>query len=192
MRRIIASEGITVDGFFADSQGAIDWQALGEEFNAYSLELLDSVDALLFGRATYEQMKAWWPTPAGEGYSPEIAQRMNAAAKFVVSSQPQDLSWNNAHQLSGDLSEAIADLKAQPGKDIAIFGSGSIVAQLTDLGLVDEYRLTLNPVILGAGVGLFKDVRNRRPLRLTESRPFSSGAMLLCYSPDRPREEEGL
>ncbi len=192
MRRIIASEGVTLDGFFADSQGAIDWQALGEEFNAYSLELLDSVDALLFGRVTYEQMKAWWPTPAGEGYSPEIAQRMNAVAKFVVSSQPQDLSWNNTHQLSGDLSEAIADLKAQPGKDIAIFGSGSIVAQLTDLGLVDEYRLTLNPVILGAGVGLFKDVRNRRPLRLTESRPFSSGAMLLCYSPDRPREEEGL
>ncbi len=187
MRRIIVSEGITLDGFFADSQGAIDWQALGEEFNAYSLELLDSVDALLFGRVTYEQMKAWWPTPAGEGYSPEIAQRMNAAAKFVLSSQPQDLSWNNAHQLSGDLSEAIVDLKARPGKDIAIFDSGSIVAQLTDLGLVVEYRLTL-----GTGVGLFKDVRNRRSLRLIETRPFSSGAMLLCYSPDGRGEEEGL
>ena len=116
---------------------------------------------------------------------------MNAVAKFVVSSQPQDLSWNNTHQLSGALSEAIADLKARPGKDIAIFGSGSIVAQLTDLGLVDEYRLTLNPVILGAGVGLFKDVRNRHPLRLTESRPFSSGAILLCYSPDQHGEGNG-
>src|SRR6266704_4619447 len=91
VRRIIASEGITLDGYFAGSQGEIDWQALGEEFNAYSLELLDSVDALLFGRVTYEQMKAWWPTPAGEGYSLEIAQRVNAVAKFVVSNQPQDL-----------------------------------------------------------------------------------------------------
>jgi len=112
---------------------------------------------------------------------------MNAAAKFVLSNQPQDLSWNNAHQLSGDLSEAIVDLKARPGKDIAIFDSGSIVAQLTDLGLVDEYRLTL-----GTGVGLFKDVRKRRSLRLIETRPFSSGAMLLCYSPDGRGEEEGL
>ncbi len=191
MRRIIASEGITVDGFFADPQGAIDWQALDEEFKTYSLELLDSVDSLLFGRVTYEQMKAWWPTQAGEEYSPEIARRMNGATKWVASSQPVDLAWDNTQQLGDDLPQAVAQLKAQAGKDIAILGSGTIVAQLTDLGLIDEYRLTLNPVILGAGAGLFKDVRERRPLRLIESRTFGSGAMLLCYSPDEPREDAG-
>jgi dihydrofolate reductase len=95
MRRIIASEGTTLDGYFAGSQGEIDWQTLDKEFNAYPVELLDSVDTLLFGRVTYEQMQAWWPTPAGEGYSTEIARRMNSATKLVVSSKPVELSWES-------------------------------------------------------------------------------------------------
>jgi dihydrofolate reductase len=183
VRRIIASEGITLDGYFADPQGGIAWQALDEEFNAYSIELLDSVDTLLFGRVTYEQMTAWWPTSAGEGYSPEIARRMNAVAKLVVSSNEVGLSWNNARQLKEDLPKAVTQLKGEAGKDIAILGSGSVVAQLTDHGLIDEYRLTLNPVILGAGTGLFKDVRNQRKLKLVGTREFATGTMLLRYQP---------
>src|SRR6266568_4845962 len=159
VRRLIASEGIKLDGYFAGSQGEIDWQALDEEFNAYSIELLDSVDTLLFGRVTYEQMQAWWPTPAGENYSTEIARRMNAAAKLVVSR------------------------KAVAGKDIAIFGSGSLVGQLTDQRLIDEYRLTLNPVILAEGTALFKDMQQRHELRLIGTRQFASGTILLRYEP---------
>src|SRR6266700_86531 len=145
MRRIVASEGTTLDGYFAGSEGEIDWQALDKEFNTYSVEFLDSVDTLLFGRLTYEQMQAWWPTPAGEKYSAEIARRMNSATKLVVSSKPVELSWDNARQLTGNLPKAITQLKAEAGKDIAIFGSGSLVGQLTDHGLIDEYRLMLNP-----------------------------------------------
>jgi dihydrofolate reductase len=140
VRRIIASEGITLDGYFAGSQGEIDWQALDQEFNAYSVELLDSVDTLLFGRVTYEQMLAWWPTPAGEHYSTEIARRMNAATKLVVSRKPVDLAWSNAQQLTGDLPQAVTELKAGTGKDIAILGSGSLVGQLTDQRLIDVTR----------------------------------------------------
>jgi len=142
---------MTLDGYFAGSPGEIDWQALDEEFNAYSIELLDSVDTLLFGRVTFEQMQAWWPTPAGENYSTEIARRMNAASKLVVSRKAVALSWRNAQQLTGDLAKAVTELKAEAGKDIAILGSGSLVGQLTDQHLIDEYRLTLNPVILAGG-----------------------------------------
>jgi len=183
VRRIIASEGITLDGYFAGSQGEIDWQALDEEFNAYSIELLDSVDTLLFGRVTYEQMQAWWPTPAGENYSTEIARRMNAAAKLVVSRKAVDISWHNARQLAGDLPKAITELKAGAGKDIAILGSGSLVGQLTDQRLIDEYRLTLNPVILAEGTALFKDMQQRHELRLIGTRQFASGTILLRYEP---------
>jgi dihydrofolate reductase len=184
VRRIIASEGITLDGYFAGPQGELDWQALDEEFKAYSIELLDAVDTLLFGRVTYEQMKAWWPTPAGEEYDTEIARRMNAAAKLVVSTKTVDLSWHNTRQLTGDLPKAVTQLKAEAGKDITILGSGSLVAQLTDHGLIDEYRLTLNPVILAAGAKLFEGVRNRRNLKLTGTRALASGTVLLCYQPD--------
>jgi dihydrofolate reductase len=183
VRRIIVSEGVTLDGYFAGAAGEIDWQSLDEEFNAYSVELLDSVDTLLFGRVTYEQMRAWWPTPAGESYSTEIARRMNAVAKLVVSRAAVDVSWANTTQVYGDLPKAVAELKARSGKDIAILGSGSLVGQLTDLGLIDEYRLTVNPVILAGGAALFKDARERRNLRLLGVREFASGTLLLRYEP---------
>jgi dihydrofolate reductase len=184
VRRIIASEGITLDGYFADPRGEIAWQALDDDFNAYSLEFLDSVDSLLFGHVTYELMRAWWPTPAGEAYGSELAQRMNSATKLVVSSQKVDLSWNNSHRLDGDLATAVSQLKSEQGGDIAILGSGTLVAQLTDHGLIDEYRVTLNPLILAGGTPLFRDVQERRKLKLAGTREFASGVVLLRYTLD--------
>jgi dihydrofolate reductase len=181
MRRIIASEGVTVDGYFSDTEGNIDWQSLDDDFNAYSIELLEEVDTLLLGRTTYEQLAAYWPTPSGEQYNPEIARRMNAHAKIVISSGPVDLSWQNSRQLTGDLTEAITKLKEGPGKDIALLGSGSVVAQLTDAELIDEYRLQLNPVILADGKALFGAVRQRHELKLVGTRQFGGGGLLLIY-----------
>jgi dihydrofolate reductase len=109
---------------------------------------------------------------------------MNAATKLVVSRKPVDLAWSNAQQLTGDLPQAVTELKAGTGKDIAILGSGSLVGQLTDQRLIDEYRLTLNPVILGEGMALFKDMQQRRKLRLIRTRQFTSGTILLRYQPD--------
>ena len=109
---------------------------------------------------------------------------MNSATKLVVSSKPVGLAWDNARQLTGNLPKAITQLKAEAGKDIAIFGSGSLVGQLTDHGLIDEYRLMLNPVILAAGTALFKDVQKRRNLKLIGTREFASGTVLLRYQPD--------
>lgn len=183
MRRIIASEGVTLDGYFAAADGSIDWQSLDADFNAYSVELLDEVDTILLGRTTYDELGAFWPTSLGEQYDPEIARRMNARAKVVISRSSVNLSWQNSRQLAGDLVGGVSQLKAEPGKDIALLGSGSIVAQLTDAGLIDEYRLQLNPVILTAGKALFGAVRERRDLRLVGTRPFAGGGIHLRYVP---------
>jgi dihydrofolate reductase len=186
MRRIIASEGVTLDGYFSDAEGGIDWQSLDADFNAYSIELLDEVDTILLGRTTYDELGAFWPTASGEQYDPEIARRMNAHMKVVISSSAVNLSWQNSRQLTGDLVGGISQLKAEPGKDIALLGSGTIVAQLTNAGLIDEYRLQLNPVILAAGKALFGAVRNRCDLRLVGTRQFGGGGILLRYEPQTP------
>jgi dihydrofolate reductase len=188
VRRLIASEGITLDGYFSGPRGEIDWQALGKDLNGYSIELLEAADTLLFGRITYEQMKAWWPTPAGQRYSPAIARSMNTLAKLVAATQAVDVSWHNSRQISGELTEVVTDLKAQPGKDIVVLGSASLVAQLTDRGLIDEYHLTINPVVLAAGTPLFGNVRERHRLKLMETRPYAAGNVLLRYEPDLSHE----
>ena len=186
MRRIIASEGISLDGYFSDPDGGIAWQSLDDDFNAYSIELLEEVDTLILGRTTYEELAAFWPTALGPQYDSAIARRMNAHAKVVVSRGAVDLSWENSRQITGDLVAAIRELKAEPGKDIALLGSGTILAQLADAGMIDEYRLQLNPVILADGKPLFAGVQNRCDLTLAETRQFGGGGVLLRYRPLSP------
>jgi dihydrofolate reductase len=181
MRRIIATEAITLDGRFADADGAIDWQPLGEEHDEYSIALLDEVDTLLLGRVTYDQLRAFWAGEEGPRYDTEIARRMNAHRKLVVGAGPVDAGWANTERLTGDLGDAVAEVKQRRGADIAILGSGRLVAGLTELGLIDEYRLVLNPVALGAGPTLFDGLPRRAALRLVDVAPFASGAVVLRY-----------
>jgi dihydrofolate reductase len=183
MRKLFASEVISVDGYFTSVQGEIDWQIIDEQFTAYSVEMLADADALLFGHTTYDLMRDYWPDAAGEGNDREIATRMNTYPKYVVANRTPDLSWTSSQHLTGDLAEAVIALKQQPGKDIAILGSGSIVAQLTASRLIDEYRLILTPTVLGAGRTLFEGVGSRPVLDLVEVRPFDSGNLLLRYRP---------
>jgi dihydrofolate reductase len=145
------------------------------------VELLDEVDSLLLGRRTYDLMASFWPTEQGQAHSPHIAERMNHHAKLVVSHRALDGDWSPAHRLDGDLVKVVADLKSRPGKDIAVLGSRSLLAQLAQAGLVDELRITLNPVILGAGPLLFDDHTSLLELALTSSRPLDDGAILLVY-----------
>ena len=180
MRRIIASEAITLDGYFTDAADAIDWQTLDEEFNAYSVELLDSVDTLLLGRTTYDALGRYWPT-IGEAYDPEIARRMNSHRKLVAANTPIDLRWNNSELLDGDLAAELTARKKSDGKDIALLGSGKLVSSLTALGLIDEYRFIVSPVAVGAGRSLFEGIARRTPFRCTDVRRFDSGNVMLCY-----------
>lgn len=185
MRKVIASEMVTVDGFFAGPNAEIDWHNVDEEFNDYAIELINSIDAILFGRVTYEGMASYWPTPEAITTDPIIANKMNTTAKVVFSKTLDKAGWENTTLVTGDAAEEVAKLKHLPGKDMVIYGSGKLVSSLTRAGLIDEFRLVVSPVVLGSGMSLFKGVTESVKLRLTGSKVFQSGNVLLCYEPGR-------
>lgn len=181
MRRVIVSEMVSVDGLIAGEKGDFDWFVQDEELNTYAMELLESVDTIIYGRTTYEMMAGFWPYATGE-----FATRTNRLQKIVFSNSLKETpwgEWNNARPISGDMAQEMAKLKQQPGQDMVVYGSGSIVQQLTKLGLVDEYRLIINPVVLGRGKLLFADVHDRIILKLVEAKAFPSGGVALTYRP---------
>jgi len=183
MRKVIVSMMVTLDGFFAGPNGEIDWHVVDEEFNEYANDFLSSVDTLLFGRVTYQLMADYWPSPSATTDDPIIADKMNQLRKIAFSKTLEKVEWNNSRLVKGNIAEEIAKLKQQPGKDMAIFGSGSIVSTLTQLGLIDEYRIMVNPVVLGNGKPLFKDIHDKLNLKLLRTKTFRSGNIMLCYQP---------
>jgi dihydrofolate reductase len=184
MRKIIVSEMITVDGFFAGPNGEIDWHKVDAEFNKSAIEMLDKADTLIFGRVTYDLMASYWPTPDVIKDDPMIAERMNALAKIVFSKTPGKFSWNNTSGRTEIVADDIKKLKEQPGKDILIFGSGTIVSAFADLDLIDEYRLIVNAVVLGKGKSLFSGIKNKINLKLLKTQIFKNGNVLLLYKPE--------
>jgi dihydrofolate reductase len=160
-----------------------DWPVVDDEFNRFAVEQLNEVDTLLFGRVTYQGMAAYWPTPAAKQDDPEIAARMNAISKIVVSRTLNKAEWANTRLIKDQLVEDLTKLKQQPGKDMAIFGSFNLTVGLLQMELVDELRFMLNPVVLGAGKSLFSTADKRIDLKLLKSRSFDSGNVLLYYQP---------
>jgi dihydrofolate reductase len=130
-------------------------------------------------------MAAYWPTPAAERDDPGVAAMMNHLPKIVVSTTLARAEWANTRIIRDDVGEQLSELKQQPGKDIAILGSSRLTVSLVKIGLVDEVRLMVNPVVLGAGTSVFSAARERISLRLLTTRPFDSGNVLLCYEPSR-------
>jgi dihydrofolate reductase len=187
MRKIIAFNLVTVDGLFAGPNGEIDWHNYDDEMGTHSLEQLKSLGALIFGKTTYELMASYWPTPDGVKGEPVVAGIMNSIPKIVFSKTLQEVKdgplWKNVKVFHEIKPEEIIKMKEQEGGDIAIFGSGTIVQQLTNLGLIDEYRLIVNPLILGNGKPLFKDIKNKLNLKLLKTKAFKNGNVLLCYQP---------
>lgn len=180
MRKVIASEMLSVEGFMEEERGQMDWFVQDDELNVYAMELLDSVDTIIYGRITYEMMAGFWPNASGS-----FAARTNELQKYVVTRTLKETpwgTWNNARPLSGNLAEEIKRLKEQPGKDIVIYGSGSIVRELTEHELIDEYRLIVNPVLLGKGKPLFGVFPGRIHLKLNEAKVFPSGVIALSYA----------
>lgn len=181
MRKIIAWNLMTLDGFF---EGATPWSldfhgaVWGDELEAYSLEQLDEAGTLLFGRRTYEGMADHW-----SGQTGAVADRMNEADKAVATRNGTSVSWPNGRVLTGDISDHLAALRAEPDKkDIFVFGSADLCASLLSEAAVDEYRLFLVPVVLGGGTPLFKANGLRKDFTLLDSRPFTSGGVLLRYA----------
>jgi dihydrofolate reductase len=183
MRRILAFLVVTVDGYYEGPDQEFDWPVVDEEFNEFGLQQLDEVDTLLFGRVTYEGMASYWPTPAAEQDDPRVAARMNGLPKLVVSRTLDRADWADTRIVKGDVAAELTRLKQRPGKDIAVFGSSDLVVSLLGMGLVDELRIMVHPVVLGAGKSLFRTAPERVRLRLVEARTFRSGSVLLTYRP---------
>jgi dihydrofolate reductase len=185
-RKMISFVMTSLDGYHEGPDHSIDWHNAGsEEFNRFAVEQMDEADLLVFGRVTYELMAGYWPTQAARDEDPEVATRMNDLPKVVVSRTVDHVAWANTELVRDHVGERLTELKRRPGKDIAIFGSSNLTASLLGMGLVDELRIMINPVVLGHGTPLFQgaDVTG---LTLREVRSFESGNVLLMYTPDCP------
>ncbi len=185
MRKIIVSNYVTLDGFFAGPNGEIDWFVWDTETAKYSKELLKSIDTILFGRVTYELMASYWPTASPPAEDPVIIDAMNNLPKIVFSKTLDKVAWKNSRLVKGNIAEEISQLKQEPGKDMVIYGSGSIVSTLAQRGLIDDYRIFVNPVVLGSGKPLFKGLNDRLNLKLLKTKTFDCGVVLLHYEPPK-------
>jgi dihydrofolate reductase len=185
MRKLYLFDMITLDGFFEGPNREIEWHNVDEEFNDFAIEQLGSTDILLFGRVTYELMAGYWPTATAIKNDPTIAGRMNSISKIVFSKTLQQADWHNTRLIRENPAGEISILKQQPGKDIAIFGSAELATGLRELDLIDEYRIMVNPVVLGSGKPLFKGIHDKLKLRLLKTKTFGSGNVLLYYQHDK-------
>lgn len=191
MRKIIASEFYTLDGLMSDPEDKMEWVlgSFNEEMGKYEGDLYDSADTLLLGRTTYKIFEGYWPTatsnPATSKGDIEMANTMNRITKIVFSHSMEGVEWENSKLLKEINPEEIVKLKKEKGKNILVIGSASIVQQLTNLGLIDEYHLLVHPVVLGSGKPLFKEISQKKDLKLLEARAFSNGVVMLRYAPEK-------
>jgi dihydrofolate reductase len=188
-RRLYVSMIVSVDGFIEGPERELDWFKDGDpQFEQYCHEMLDSVGLALYGRRSYELMVQYWPNAEQHPKSAAdlaFARKMNALPKVVLSRTLQNATWNNTTILRDDVGERLRELKRTPGKPIVAWAGADLVATLAELDLVDEYRLLVQPVVLGRGTPLFQRVAARRKLRLTRTTQLGESIAVLCYEPER-------
>lgn len=183
MRRVIVFNLMSLDGYIAGANGDISWHNVDEEFQELANRASNSGNTLLFGRITYELMAGFWPTEEAISTDPIVAAGMNRSEKIVFSRTLDRADWNNTRLVKDDMIGEIRRLKQGAGKDMTVLGSGSIVSQLAKEGLIDEYNVLINPVVLGRGKTMFEGLEERQTLKLTGSRVFGNGNVLLTYVP---------
>ena len=183
MRILSSFNFVTLNGFFEGPNHDLSWHKHGSEEGDFALEGLRSESILLYGRVTYQMMASFWPTPMAAEMSPEMAAGMNKAEKIVFSRTLKKAEWNNTRIISENIFDEVRKMKQTPGKDMTILGSGSIVRQFAEEGLIDVIQVMVDPVALGNGTPLFRHMRKQLDLRLTDTRTFKSGVVLLSYKP---------
>ena len=184
MRKLIVFNNVTLDGYFTDRNGDMSWA------HQHDPEWLEFVQGnasgggeLLFGRKTYDLMASYWPTPMASKHNPVVAEQMNKLPKIVFSRTMDHATWNNTRIVKGAVVAEMRNMKSAGGPGMAIFGSGQIVTQFAQEGLIDEYQIAIHPIILGAGRTMFEGLKNKLALRLTKSRTFANGIVFACYEP---------
>jgi dihydrofolate reductase len=192
MRKLIVVEFLSLDGVMQapgspeeDTEGGFKyggWQRpyFDDVMGAAAAEGMADTDAHLFGRKTYQGMAAFWPSaPADDPF----AMHLNGVAKYVASRTLTSADWQNTTVIQGDVADAVATLKDGPGKNITVLGSGDLVQTLMRHDLVDEYSLTIHPIVLGCGKRLFRDADQVNKLKLVDTKPTTTGSLMLTYQP---------
>lgn len=184
MRKLAAFEQVSLDGYFVDAKGEMSWAHKQDaEWNAFAAGNASGGGMLLFGRVTYDMMASFWPSSMAFERMPQVAEGMNNLRKVVFSRTLHQASWRNTTLVKADLLESVRAMKNEEGPDMAILGSGTIVSQLASAGLIDEFQMVVNPIVLGRGRTLFEGVTEPIRLELVRARPFSNGNVVLYYRP---------
>jgi len=196
MRRIVMFNRVSADGYFASSSGSLDWAVPDEALDRAGAERMQDFDTMLFGRHTYDAFESFWPHAEGDPETASdphsdgrrsktllsMARWINQTRKCGFSTSKKRVTWQNSQLFARFDPAEVAALKQAPGKDMIVFGSGSLVAQLTEHGLIDEYQFVVGPVLLGDGRSPILGVAERVPLQLLEAKPYASGNVVLRYA----------
>jgi len=185
MRKLVVFNHVALDGYFVDQNGDMSWahKKPDAEWDAFVSQNASGGGVLMFGRITYELMASYWPSPHALENFPVVAQGMNQMPKVVFSRTLDKASWNNTKLVKSGMAAEVRKMKEEPGENIVILGSGSIVSQLAQEGLIDDYQIVVNPIVLGKGRTMFDGVESKLNLKLTKTRAFGNGNVLLCYEP---------
>lgn len=181
MRKVIYAMSVSLDGFIEDANGDLSWSFPNEELHKHFNEMESLIDIHLYGRRLYENMAAFWPTadevPSAKDSEIEYAHIWKGMRKIVFSTTLTEVGWNS-ELFKGDIVEEINKLKAQPGRDISV-GGANLAGNFMRLGLIDEYRMYIHPVVLGNGKAMFPKLEDKIDLKLIEARTFGSGVVLI-------------
>ncbi len=185
MRKLTVFNHVSLDGYFVDALGDMSWahDRQDAEWGAFTSENASGGGELVFGRITYQMMAGFWTTPEALATLPVVAEQMNRLPKVVFSRTLDEARWNNTRLLKGDIAAAMRKLKQEPGPDMVIMGSGTIVSQLSDARLIDTYQVVINPIVLGRGRTMFDCVELELSLTLEKTRSFGNGNVVLWYRP---------
>jgi dihydrofolate reductase len=190
MRKVVLLEHVSLDGYVAGPNGEMDWIRLDDELWDYVSDLQVAADAAIYGRLTYQMMEGYWPT-AGEGpgatqHDKDHSDWLKRSTKVMVSRSQSSAAWgddDSALVVGQNLGDEIEAMKQQPGKNLLLIGSISLAQAFMNLGLIDEYRLNINPVVLGSGRPLFEGLEAKLDLRLVEAAKLPSGVVAAYYEP---------
>jgi dihydrofolate reductase len=186
MALLTAYNFISLNGYFKGENGDISWAKRNDrEQSEFAAKNMKAGNTLLFGRVTYEMMAAFWPTEQAEQVMPDVAAGMNKAKKIVFSKTLKKADWANTTIISNDIFEEVKKLKNTQKKDMTILGSGSIISQFAEKGLIDYYQIMIHPVVLSSGTPLLSNITINTDLKLKDSKIFKNGVVLLSYEPEK-------
>ena len=187
MRKLVLFLHASLDSFVEGPNGNMDigWVSYDADLEKHAKEILSTADTVIWGRGTYQMMYDYWPTvaedPSASQHERDHAEWIEKTAKVVFSTTLENVEWNNSKLVKDNIEEEIKNLKQQPGKDMVILGSPRFAHYLMQLDLIDEYKITVSPVLIGSGLPLFQGLKEKVNLKLIENKTFDSGAIGLVY-----------